>query len=66
MKGVADNHSEPDPLNKLFGNAKDEVNQNLDGQRNTADDINFCPFCGNKIHDDSYNFCSSCGKEIRK
>lgn len=63
---ITDSHAEPDPLNKLFNNSKDTVYRNDDGQLSTTNNINFCPYCGNKIHDDSYNFCSSCGKEIRK
>ncbi len=63
---ITDNESEPDPLNKFYKSSEDKVYHNLDGQLDTEADVNFCPFCGNKINDDSHVFCSKCGKEIRK
>jgi hypothetical protein len=63
---ITDNHEEPDPFDKFIKNSKGSNNQNLEEQYNTTNDVNYCPFCGNKIIDDSYLFCTKCGKEIRK
>ncbi|WII40001.1 zinc ribbon domain-containing protein [Paenibacillus thiaminolyticus] len=53
---ITDDQSEPDPLENMM-NRKQDMN---------ANELNYCPYCGNKIIDDSYKFCSKCGNEMMK
>ncbi|WP_379138872.1 zinc ribbon domain-containing protein [Paenibacillus sp. sgz500958] len=63
---ITDNNEEPDPLNNYFNPAKRTELGVQDEQYHEGEDINYCPYCGNKILDESYQFCSKCGKEIKK
>lgn len=54
---ITDEQSEPDPLENMM-NRRQDMNANESGE------VNYCPYCGNKIMDNSYKFCSKCGKEL--
>jgi len=63
---ITDNNSEPDPLDNFIHNSKSFENQTHEEQYNNVDNLNYCPFCGNKIIDAAYNYCTNCGEDIRK
>ena len=63
---ITDAEVEPDPFNTHFNKQIRTDTQSSEQQRNDANELNFCPFCGNKVDDSSYKYCSGCGKEIRK
>ncbi|MDU5142987.1 MAG: zinc ribbon domain-containing protein [Paenibacillus dendritiformis] len=54
---ITDGQSEPDPLENMM-NRRQAMNAN------ESSEVNYCPYCGNKIMDNSYKFCSKCGKEL--
>ena len=59
---ITDNNSEPDPMDNFINNS--ERFDNHEKQDINIQDVNYCPFCGNKVMDDTYKYCSKCGKEI--
>ena len=56
---IVDSDEEPDPLQKKFHK------ENLNDDMNISDDeeVNFCPYCGEKISSE-FEFCPKCGKKL--
>lgn len=44
---ITEGDEEPDPLNQIFGEQKEN---------------NFCPYCGEKLGED-FKYCNNCGKQ---
>ncbi|MNB89897.1 hypothetical protein D3C75_369480 [compost metagenome] len=55
---------EPDPIEDYLNKDRRQNNEGLEEMHNN-DDINFCPYCGNKVVDDSFKYCPKCGNELR-
>lgn len=58
---ITDGNEEPDPLNKYFNRSSNYEHLTLEEEN----DLNFCPYCGNKVIDSAHKFCAKCGKEVR-
>ncbi|MBW5445345.1 zinc ribbon domain-containing protein [Cohnella sp. CFH 77786] len=60
---ITDPHEEPDPLNERFG-SKQRRRYTDDPVNTDPGEINYCPYCGNRIAEESHRFCANCGREI--
>ncbi len=59
---IVDSSEEQDPLDRYV--RRDEIVANAnDDDRDTASDVNFCPYCGTKIKE-GFEFCAKCGKKL--
>lgn len=57
---ITDANEEPDPLNRYMKQAFEQDSRSVYEQN-----VNYCPFCGNKITNDAHMYCSKCGKEVK-
>lgn len=55
---------ESDPIEEYLNKDRRQNNESFEEMHNN-DDINFCPYCGNKVVDDSFKYCPKCGNELR-
>ncbi|MCI3922154.1 zinc ribbon domain-containing protein [Paenibacillus sp. TRM 82003] len=62
---ITDRHEEPDPLNRYVRQQSGSDNEPAGFNGNKEQNINFCPYCGNKLSDVTYRFCPKCGQEMR-
>lgn len=60
---ITEAHEEPDPLDSYLKKSSSPASYIHEAQN--EDDVNYCPYCGNKVANDDYLFCSRCGKEIK-
>lgn len=63
---ITDHQEEPDPLNQYM-NQRSRGSSADFGSRVVSDEgqLEYCPYCGNKVMEEAYRFCPKCGKEIR-
>ena len=66
LMDITDASDEPDPLDRFVRRSAGGMTN--EGERSSVvpdGEVNFCPYCGNRITDDEHKFCAKCGKEIR-
>lgn len=77
MFDITEGDEEPDPMDRFISKVESEEvthqrrNTHKDTHSHQAQDeaegeLNYCPYCGNKIENDLYMFCSKCGKELKE
>lgn len=75
MFDITEGNEEPDPIDRFISKAEyEEVTHQRSNtyqdthshQAQAEGDLNYCPYCGNKIENDLYMFCSKCGKELKE
>lgn len=65
---ITEDGEEPDPLDRAFGRRDRTYDAPPESgfEPGQSAEINFCPYCGNKVMDEAHLYCSNCGKEVKQ
>ena len=60
---ITDDAEEKDPLQELLYKGEDTPNKEDNNTSNDSEQVNYCPYCGNKAKE-NFKFCKKCGEKL--